>query len=334
MTVKQLGEAPGHSKRFSATANREFVHRHAVSEVFPTDIVREADSEFTVWAQWPRWHVFYGGLHNGFDSAILIETLRQLTVLIAHTQLDVPLGKPFLMPEMAIQMVPGQRRDGSRPVEVSAHVKLSGLRKSLHGLTAFQAAADFHVDGQDIATGTAAARIVDPVTYARFRAGRNAARARDEPISPVSASQVGHTSSWNVVLGQSIGRRRWPLRVDISNPIFFDHALDHVPGVLLIESVRQALRLELRNPHLDLADFNAQFLTIVELEAATDVVLESLVAHQETVTAVISIQSEGAVVMRTVARVKQEHQPLDDRDLLSVRPGQPARSGLIRNAQG
>lgn len=32
----------------------------------------------------------------------------------------------------------------------------------------------------------------------------------------------------------------WPLRVDRTHPILFDHQLDHVPGMLLLEAARQA----------------------------------------------------------------------------------------------
>lgn len=323
MTVKQAWGNSGYDQTFSQTVSRELVHRRAVAEVFPTAIGRIAASEFTVCAQWPRWHVFYDGLNSGFDSALVVETLRQLTVLIAHTQLAVPLGRPFLMPDMAVQLVPGILRDTSRPTEVTAQVKVTDQRQTPTGLTAFRATALFRIDGQQIASGSAAARIVDPEVYERFRSGAQTVPALNQPISPVPANSVGHTSNWNVVVGHPNSPGRWPLRVDTSNPILFDHPLDHVPGVLLIEAVRQVLRLELRNPRLDFVDFEARFLALIELEIGAEVVLESLVEHQNVVTAVVKIQAEGGVAMRAIAHVRPKRLPSGDQRVLSVRQGRP-----------
>lgn len=36
------------------------------------------------------------------------------------------------------------------------------------------------------------------------------------------------------------GSHRWLLRVDGCHPVFFDHPVDHVPGMLLVEAARQA----------------------------------------------------------------------------------------------
>jgi 2-oxo-3-(phosphooxy)propyl 3-oxoalkanoate synthase len=329
-----MGEDSGQFPSFSRTVNREFVHRQAVSEVFLTSIAKDAPAEFTVSAQWPRWHVFYGGLSTGFDSAMVVETLRQLTVLIAHTQLEVPLGRPFLMPQMAIQMVPGRHRDPSRPVEVTAHVDVSEQRQTPNGLVAFRARAVFHADGGELAKGTAAARIIEPVVYNRFRRGIPTVSDLSHAIHPVSADRVGHASSWNVVLGHATGLGRWPLRVDISHPILFDHPLDHVPGVLLIEAIRQALRLELCNPGLDFADFDAEFLMLLDLGIEADVVLESLTEHGHAVTAVVSIRTEDTVIMRAIVHIKQERQSSGDQCPSSLRPGQQALSGPSSRAHG
>lgn len=100
---------------FTAPVARELVHRRAVSEVFLTGIQGSGGTAYTLFAQWPRWHVFYGSRNRGFDSALVVETLRQLTILIAHSQLDVPLGMQFLMPEMSVSMASGATPDPSCP---------------------------------------------------------------------------------------------------------------------------------------------------------------------------------------------------------------------------
>ncbi|WP_260845011.1 AfsA-related hotdog domain-containing protein [Streptomyces sp. SLBN-31] len=47
-------------------------------------------------------------------------------------------------------------------------------------------------------------------------------------------------SPTDVVLSPLGQPHRWQLRVDTRHPVLFDHIVDHVPGMLLIEAARQA----------------------------------------------------------------------------------------------
>lgn len=314
------------SSRFRAPVARELVHRQAVSEVFLTGVLSSGNMTYTVWAQWPRWHVFYGSGNGGFDSAVVVETLRQLTVLLAHTQLGVPLGVHFLMPEMSVSMTRDAGSDPSRPAEVTVEASVSEVRTAGQGIAALRTTAVFRTNGHKIAEGTATARIVDPHAYNRIRSRRRITNAHRD-VSPVSPDKVGHVSAWNVVLGESDAPGCWPLHVDVSNPILFDHPLDHVPGVLLIEAVRQALRLAVPDPSLDLATFEASFISIAELEDEATVVLESLTYGPESAAAAVSIQANGNVLMRAVAGITP-NQPAFQRK--PVQPGSGGPGGAPR----
>ncbi|MFF2243305.1 ScbA/BarX family gamma-butyrolactone biosynthesis protein [Arthrobacter sp. NPDC058130] len=290
--------------RFGATIPRELVHRRAISEVLLTGIHTSGNAVYTVSAQWPRWHVFFGSVRHGFDSALVVETLRQLTVLVAHTQLNVPLGMQFLMPDMSVSMAPGALQDPSRPAEVTVEVVVTDIRAAVQGVTAFRTSAIFFVDGQRIAAGTAGARIVTPEAYNRIRSHRGVA-VGCRMGRPVPAAEVGHLSPWNVVLNESSDTGHWPLRVDVSNPILFDHPLDHVPGVLLIEAVRQAVRLAFRDPCLDFLTVEAQFVSIAEFSDEATVVLESVSDGPEPAIVHASIQAAGRVRMQARITAKR-----------------------------
>lgn len=302
MTDSCAPALPSTSRPFDARVDRQFVHRRAISEVFLTGLERRSSAEFRVFAQWPRWHVFYGNEDGTVDSAMVVETLRQLTVLIAHSELAVPLGHQFLMPTMSAAVSPGARLHTSVPTDVTVIVRVSSVKAGIEGAAAFDTTAAFFVAGCAVATGKASARIVDPMVYRRFRKGRSPGDTHVRPGPPVNAERVGHSSPRNVVLGPSRASRRWPLRVDVSNPVLFDHPLDHVPGVLLIEAVRQALRWETQVPSLDLAQFRSTFISVAELDQKTEVVVESLSNSPGLSQAVVGIQSGGTTVMRTVGR--------------------------------
>jgi hypothetical protein len=297
VTREIVGNFPLAETGFSAPVARELVHRRAVSEVFVTGIRAEDDGTFSVFAQWPRWHVFYDPTAPGFDSALVVETLRQLTVLIAHTQLGVPMGWQFLLPDLSVSMVPGAAPIPYSPAEVTATVQVSNIRKTVRGVVSLRATALFRIDGQQIAEGTAGARIVESTAYERIRSRRAASDRLLWPV-PVSAAMVGHNSSWNVVLGESTVVGRWPLRVDVTNPVLFDHPLDHVPGALLIESVRQAVRLATGRPTLDLDFLEVRFMGIVELSDEVLVVLDSCFEGPDGGMAEVCIRAGGEVLVQ------------------------------------
>jgi hypothetical protein len=67
------------------------------------------------------------------------------------------------------------------------------------------------------------------------------------PVPPgVPAADVGRALAADVVLAEPAPGRtdRRRLRVDTAHPVFFDHPLDHVPGMLLLEAARQAALLQ------------------------------------------------------------------------------------------
>jgi hypothetical protein len=297
--IVENGHAAGTS--FSAPVARELVHRRAISEVFLTGIRAEDDGTFSVFAQWPRWHVFYGPAALGFDSALIVETLRQLTVFTAHTQLGVPLGRQFLMPDISVSRMSGMVPASFRPAEVTVTVQVSDVRQTARGVASLRTTALFRIDGHQIAEGTAGARIVEAGAYERIRSRRPASGWRPGRM-PVSAARVGHNSSWNVVLGENTSAGRWPLRVDVTNPVLFDHPLDHVPGVLLIEAVRQAVRLATGQPDVDLDVLDVYFMGIVELNDEAVVVLNSFSEDPKGGVAEVFIQAGREVLVRATVK--------------------------------
>jgi hypothetical protein len=80
------GTASGTDGRpsFSNTVPRELVHRRAISEVFMTDIHRISEGRYLAAAQWPRLHPFFHAGGGAYDTALIAESLRQATILLAH----------------------------------------------------------------------------------------------------------------------------------------------------------------------------------------------------------------------------------------------------------
>ncbi|OFI39444.1 hypothetical protein BIU82_14025 [Arthrobacter sp. SW1] len=247
---------------FESSVRRGLVHKISLSEVFLTDFIQVAPQRFTAGAQWPRWHVFYGSGDGCPDSALMAETLRQSVILLAHRN-GVPMDHKFLMPRIGVSLE-NVTLDPSVPTQLSVDLQLRDVKLSAGRPASLSVEARFTVDGETIGEGSAGARIVTPAGYERFR--RSAAVGRPACGGELlEASAVGHASARNVMLGREVRPGVWPLRVDTSHPIFFDHPLDHVPGMLLIEAARQAVRAATGCPGADFACFEAEFVKIVEL---------------------------------------------------------------------
>lgn len=255
---------------FEAPVSRALVHRRAVSEVFITDIAGHSANRALVGAQWPRWHVFYGSNLPGVDSALMAETLRQAVIVLAHTQ-GVPLTHKFLLPHMDLS-VTAPSLDGKDPVEVAVELEVRRGQGQTGIPSELSVDARFFIAGKEIGRGNASARMLSTAVYERFRDSRvsdvfrdsdgaGGAAGRERLLDP---STVGHESVRNVVLGAGAQPQRWFLHVDQTHPIFFDHPLDHVPGMLLIEASRQALRAASGIPHADFSHFTADFFHLVE----------------------------------------------------------------------
>ena len=287
------------SVSFSSTVQRELVHRWGLSEVFMTDIHRVGDGRYIAGAQWPRLHTFYHPLPRVYDSALIVESLRQATILAAHSMEGVPFGQVFLLPEMAVHTLDGHSRDPGTPTNVHISIEIDALQRTPRGPAKLHVSAWFYVNGNCIATGTARARMVDPSTYARMRL-RSGTGGPSRPTVALRPEQVGHRHSGHVGVGDATGAGTWPLRVDETNPIMFDHPLDHVPGALLVEGVRQALRAETRMPDLDFVSFEASFLKIVELSDNPEVSIRRAKSHfgRTQATAEIRVDNDVCVVLR------------------------------------
>jgi hypothetical protein len=231
-------------RALTTTVAREYVHRAALSEVLLTSWERAGADSFTVGAQWPRSHGFYTAEHDMHDPLLLCETVRQCGMLLSHTGYGLPLGHHIGWSRLQFALNPHAMRTGAKPAEITLHVTCSDVRY----YRSVPASMTMHIDAvrDDSLLGWASIRFgnYSPALYERLRAGRADASRMTEsapiPPDPVSRSAAGRRQSQDIVLAPTQERWRWQLRVDTAHPVLFDHPLDHVPGMLLLESVRQA----------------------------------------------------------------------------------------------
>ncbi len=258
----------------TTTVPRELVHRASVAEVLLTGWDRVDDTRFSVTAQLPRQHGFHVTVDGCHDPLLITETIRQAGLLLAHAELGVPLEHQFLMWDLSADVVPEVLRVGGAPAALDIDVVCGDLKRRGGRLTGAHYDMVIRRDGEVAARGGATFTCASPAVYRRLRAAGRTGAGAPVPLplpSPAPPGEVGRGSAADVVLSplpgadQLPGAGRWRLRADTTHPALFDHPVDHVPGMVLLEAARQATTALLGRPCLPVG-LTGEFSRYVELD--------------------------------------------------------------------
>lgn len=267
--------------RLTTTVPREYVHRAAVSEVLLTGWEAAAEpaeadqpDEFAVSAQWPRSHSFFTQSGGYQDPMLLIESVRQIGSLLAHAEFGVPFGHQFLMWDMFFNTCPELLVADAVPTEVELRTVCRDIVRRGRVLGGMRYDVTVLRDGKAMATAGAAFSCTSPAVHRRLRAGRPTTTDRVVPPA-IDPAAVGHSDDRHVLLAEpepepgstsGIGDR-WELRVDTAHPTFFDHPVDHIPGMVLLEAARQAALVSTGMPDALLLGLKSNFARYAEFDA-------------------------------------------------------------------
>ncbi|WP_328912211.1 MULTISPECIES: ScbA/BarX family gamma-butyrolactone biosynthesis protein [unclassified Streptomyces] len=231
------------SLSWSRTVDREMVHRASVAEVLLTDVRADRYGGFEAAASWPRSHPTFP--RDGVDlhsPLVLVETLRQLGIYLPLRYFGVPPTSHLLIGDLHFGLIAGREpRAGQGCTEVTCRVTVSEIHRGPDG-----SASGLRLDVKYLAGGAIFARAGGG---ARFLSARDYAGVRAELLvarqPPPTAegrpdpAELAVAEPRDVLIARTAGA----LAVDPADPhhpFFFDHATDHVPGMVLLEAARQA----------------------------------------------------------------------------------------------
>ncbi|MFJ1751571.1 ScbA/BarX family gamma-butyrolactone biosynthesis protein [Kitasatospora sp. NPDC088134] len=227
------------------TVPAAFVHKSRADEVLLADSRRQAADRFLLGLRWPADHSLYRPAADGSaDLVLAVETLRQAGIFLSHQYYGVPLGHQFLLSGFEVEIT---HPDGLPSGPTAAGLRLEAEVTTTPAKSRFAARIDAVLRDADRVYGRGAISwtAVDPARY-------EALRRRSRPAAPVApgaprpaalpAPVVGRSAAEDVVLAWADPSHggAWALRIDQRHPVYFDHPLDHVPGMLLFEALRQA----------------------------------------------------------------------------------------------
>ncbi|MFE4973497.1 ScbA/BarX family gamma-butyrolactone biosynthesis protein [Kitasatospora sp. NPDC056651] len=269
--------------------SRNLVHKSDASEVLLTAWRRTGPDSFSVTAHWPADRPFYRSADGGFESVLPTETVRQLFPLICHVGYDTPFDHHLVWEHFRCDLDPAVLRPAGGPVAVELRVTCSDLARRRAGLAGMTMDVDILRDGIPLATARSRFTVQSPAVYLRLR-GPNSDRAVAMAAAPpapegIPAARAGRLAQADVVLSETppgdiperianemsespeTGAAGWWLRVDTAHPTFFDHPVDHVPGMLLLEAARQAAQAVRHPVPAPAATLSAVFHRYVDLDA-------------------------------------------------------------------
>ncbi|MGW1528435.1 AfsA-related hotdog domain-containing protein [Streptomyces sp. NPDC002159] len=229
------------------TIPRTWVHKRAVEQVFVTDVAEE-DGRLLAMAQLPRTHRLYNdGPQHGHgqrhDLLLLGEVARQCAEAIVHQLMGVPLDQKFVIGILKLAVLDEKAvTAGLGPEDMVAELVVHKAKKRPDGTPRrLQASTICYLKGVPAAEFSGTLMLVKQDLYDALREETGVVAVGSGGVKP-SPAQVGRTDPRNVViadLGREGGELMARLEVDPSDPVFFDHALDHYPAMLLLEGARQ-----------------------------------------------------------------------------------------------
>lgn len=282
----------------STLVPREHVHRDALSEVYLTDIICDRYPNFRIGVHLPKSHSYYsdhiGPAETHYDPLLVLECFRQTSILIAHRHVNVGFDQAFIFNSgdirivseaaMAITDAPGNGELAAVIVDTrTRNGEVTGITLEMECLLGGRVAAAITISiawmPRDVwarvrTKGRARIGLDDYRHGIAPQPGREPIAARG--IHPPET--LGRRIDRNVLLGASTAADdglEIDILVDQHHPSLFDHPLDHIPGAVLFEAIRQSGILAAHEIHglsarrLLLESLRAEFTRFGELDLHT-----------------------------------------------------------------
>ena len=267
--------------RWDHTIDRKLVHRDSITEVLLTDVIRVGERELLVAAQWPRSHrVYRPDRYGRHDPMLILESIRQAGLATSHLAFDVGFDQQSVMRDVSFTLDQQTEPRGLlSATNLAITVRCEDLIMRAERLRGMTIELSFAADGLPFAAGRGTVRWMSATSYAALRARSGIRLDWDQlrwssSIPTRKASSIRAADDVLLVPQTRPGNRR-RLVVPLDHPVYFDHPLDHAPGMLLIDAAWQAV-VEQRGEGARLVGCTLDCSAFTELGLETDIALRQI----------------------------------------------------------
>lgn len=241
------------SLNFDSTISRKLVHRNYIDHVLVTDLGQIADDHFLCAGRLPQMHGFFNEECKTPCCNLLAvsEIARQACIALSHRYLEVPAGTAQIVRQATGSMEDRCLTHARNPREADflVEIRLTDRQYRRSGeLTALTAEYFGYSDFCRVFHGSGDWMFVSRKMYRRLRqasaepvGGEELASERQRLIEP---RNVGRHLPDHVVIAPTVALNggdaySTELIADPKHPFFFEHEIDHVSGMLLLEGCNQ-----------------------------------------------------------------------------------------------
>lgn len=239
-------EAPVAGRPARARLAPATVWKVDAEQVLMSEVAELADGRFACTGSLAWLHPFFGPDRSRYDVLLLAEAVQQAGVRVARSFFEVPEEAQLIL--TSVSATAGDLAVAG-PGELTVDLSFTELRRRrVSGQLLLGA-----VDAECRADGRTLGRCRMEVTtlpQRLYRGMRARARARiptqdawSRGLERAAAGDVGRSRAADVVVGRvepaGPGRFVAPVLSDPGHPVLFDQPHDHVPGMLMVEAVKQ-----------------------------------------------------------------------------------------------
>ncbi|WSU11601.1 A-factor biosynthesis protein [Streptomyces sp. NBC_01116] len=245
------GHTSGDPSRLAA-----YTHLHHQDSVLVTNWGQIGPDLFAVSVRWPPL-----SCSLPYDPRLVAQTVRQCGLTLAHAEYGVPLSHQTLLNSLEFALSPELRASPARTTPLRVLVDVTRAGRALH--------MRFRILHGEVTVARAEAEFgwVSPAVYRRLRGEHATVDWGVWPLpAPVAPSLLGRRSETEVAIAATERPRRWQLRNDVRDLHLFDHPVDHVPGLALLEAADQVARAVLGPDPVMPSRVSVSYLHYVEFD--------------------------------------------------------------------
>lgn len=236
------------------------VARHLVHRQRPRDA--PADEEhFVLDAEMPLGHPLFNDDPERHDVQVFMDLVHRAGPHIGHRYFGVPAERACLFYKFALRVTdPAAWRGAAHGAPLTLGLTAAPARTVSGVPRGLRLGGSLEIDGRPGCTGSADLVFITPTVARNHRAvsrlaalgARPEGHGRGTGQRPADPADVGRRDPDNVVVSAPVSygvQLRTAVLVDPGHPVFFAEGADSVPGLLLVEALRQSALLTAGHRH-------------------------------------------------------------------------------------